>query len=212
MVNYEMKPILIVYDEKTNALLWELSNAKIVQVLRQGPMTLREIASEYNEHAKNNESLDQKSETTIYRYVKALEEAGLVTQAGRRVYMGKTTTEILYARTARVFQNKALPLAYWNSSRGRTLFKRIYSAIEKIYPDHKPMKKCLSDYIYSFEEAQEKEVEKILQSLDDDVIELITAGDWWEIEQVVKFIGIFGLVLNQPSMFDNLEKCFKEVP
>jgi hypothetical protein len=210
IVKFEPTAIKLVYEDDANALLWDLSHSLIVRILRQGPKTLREIVVKYNEAANEDDTLDEKSDTTIYRYVKALEDVSLVTQAGRRVYLGKTTTEILYARTAKVFEPKALPLSYWQSDRGRALFHRVFSAISKISPDQKVMKKCLSDYILKFERAKEREVKAMLDRIDDESLELITGGDWWEISQTLNYTGIFGVILNQPKILEELLNCFKK--
>ncbi len=211
IVKYEPIPFMIVTDDESNAYFWSnMNHSLIIRILRQGPQTLRDIVLNFNEIAKEDTLYDEKSETTIYRYVKALEDAGLVTPAGRRVFYGKTATEILYARTARVFQTWALPLSYWHSDRGRKLFSRIYAALSKVYPNHKTLKKCLSDYIYKFEQARDLEFNAVLEKLDKEEVELITEGDWWEISQVIRFTGTFGVILNQPELLEELVKCFKK--
>ena len=46
-----------------------------------------------------------KSDKTIYRYVKELSNAGLIVPGGQRVLTGKTATETIYMRKARIFIN-----------------------------------------------------------------------------------------------------------
>ncbi|MFX0113296.1 MAG: hypothetical protein ACFFB3_01985 [Candidatus Hodarchaeota archaeon] len=70
----------------------------LLNALRSEPRTIKEIAIEYNKHAKK-----RKSETTLYRYIQYLIELKLVQIAGQRVVYGKRATEILYSRTAQVF-------------------------------------------------------------------------------------------------------------
>ncbi|MDF1540532.1 MAG: hypothetical protein P1Q69_16670 [Candidatus Thorarchaeota archaeon] len=210
MIRFEPKPILLVYNEEANQLLWDFSHSRLVAILRQGPKTLREIDKEYNEIAKKDDLIDEKSDTTLYRYIKALETAGLVTQAGRRVYFSKNATEILYARTARVFQNQALHVSYWDSERGRKFYDRMYAAISNIYDGYQADKECLRNYILKFERAKEKEFEEILPKLDEDELNAITDGDWWEIEQTLRYSSLFALLLNKPGFIDGLRKCFKK--
>jgi len=210
MIRFEPKPLLLVTNDEANKLLWDFSNNAIVSILRQGPMTLREIDKEYNEMASKNELIDPKSDTTLYRYIKTLEGAGLVTQAGRRVHYEKNATEILYSRTARVFQNQALHTSYWESERGRRFYDRLYAAISNIYEGHQADKECLRNYILKFERAKEREFEEILPKLDEDALDSITSGDWWEIEQTLRYSSLFGLLLNKPEFIDGLRKCFKK--
>lgn len=211
IVRFEPKPLLLITNDEANQLLWDFSHSALVRILRQGPMTLKEIEKEYSEIAKKEELIDQKSDTTLYRYVKALESAGLITQAGKRVYFGKNATEILYARTARVFQNQALHTSYWESERGRTFYDRMYAAISNIYDGYEADKECLRNYILKFERAKETEFEKLLPKLDEDELDAITGGDWWEIEQTLRYSSLFALLLNRPEFLDGLRKCFRKV-
>ena len=210
MIRFEPKPLLLVSNDDANQLLWDFSHSLLVRILRQGPMTLREIDKEYNEVASKDDLIDPKSDTTLYRYIKALEAAGLVAQAGRRVHYGKNATEILYSRTARVFQNQALHVSYWESERGRKFYDRLFAAISNIYDDHEADKECLRNFILKFERAKEKEFETLLPKLDEKALFSITGGDWWEIEQTLRYSSLFGLLLNKPAFLDGLRKCFKK--
>lgn len=173
-------------------------------------MTLREIEIEYNKLAETSEFAEPKSDTTIYRYLKAFEKAGLVTQAGRRVYFGKTATEILYCRTASVFLGRNLPLTYWRSDRGRQFFKRVFAGLGQIYDGYKPIKKCLDDFIPRFEKAKDEEAMKLLDKIDDKALEIISDGDMWEITETFAIVRLFGLILNRPEILNELQTCFKK--
>ncbi|MFX1370091.1 MAG: winged helix-turn-helix domain-containing protein [Promethearchaeota archaeon] len=210
IIRYEPESLVFVWDDEANDLLWDLSINPIIRILREKPMTIREIEATYNEIAKDNSSLDTKSETTIYRYVKSFEKAGIVTQAGRRVYKGKTATEILYCRTAKVFLNRNLPLSYWNSKRGKNLFRRIFASLGPIYDGHRPIKKCMQEFIPAFEEAKDDFAREMLDKLDEESLHLITDGDMWEIGEVFAFVRIFGVLLNKPEILDTLRNCFEK--
>ena len=211
IIRYEPEPLVFVADEQANNLLWDLSQNPIIRILRQGPMTAREIEAEYNKIAESSDLVEKKSDTTIYRYLKALEKASLVAQAGRRVYFGKTATEILYCRTARVFLNRNLPPSYWNSDRGKRFFERVFSGLSKVYDGHKPIKKALREFIPRFEKAKDDKVPVLLEKIESKDLEVILDGDMWEIEQTFAFVRIFGLLLNQPGILEDLRKCFREV-
>ncbi|MFW9920082.1 MAG: winged helix-turn-helix domain-containing protein [Candidatus Thorarchaeota archaeon] len=210
MIRYEPVPILVLTKEDANQVLWDLNYNAIVRILRQGPMTLNEIVEEFNETAKKDNLIKDKASTTIYRYVKTLEDVGLVTQAGRRVHYDKNATEILYCRTAKVFQNMALPTSYWTSERGRTFYGRLYTAIKGVFEGYEADEEMLSDFIVRFERGKEKHFERVLPRLDEKELTLITGGDWWEIEQTIQYSGLFGLLLNEPDIIDELRKCFKK--
>lgn len=211
MIRYKPVPILVLTDEDTNQLLWDFNYNAVIRILRQGPMTLNEIAEEFNRIAEKDKFIKSKAATTVYRYVKVLEEGGLVTQAGRRVHYDKNATEILYSRTATVFQNMALPTSYWTSERGRAFYSRLYTAIKGVFEGYEADEEMLSNFIVRFERGKEKHFEKVLPRLDEKELHLLTGGDWWEIEQTIQYSGLFGLLINEPEIIDELRKCFKKV-
>jgi DNA-binding HxlR family transcriptional regulator len=210
IIRFEPQPILLVTSDEANQVLWDFGHSGIIRILRQRPMTLREIEKEYNKLACKEDYIDPKSDTTLYRYVKALEKVGLVTQAGKRVYLDKNATEILYSRTAKVFQNQALHVSYWESERGRRFYERLYAAIKYIYDGHVADKECLRKFILKYERAREKEFEELYPKLDEESLQSITDGDWWEIDQTLGYSSTFGLLLNRPEFIKQLAKCFKK--
>ncbi|MFX0091364.1 MAG: hypothetical protein ACFFBD_06340 [Candidatus Hodarchaeota archaeon] len=92
----------------------------ITDILRAGPCTIKELTSQHysvllqNIKPKKSYTLQSSEnmitppkepykENTIYSFVKKLIEGGLVVKAGRRVIPEQTSTQVLYARTAKVF-------------------------------------------------------------------------------------------------------------
>jgi hypothetical protein len=210
IIRFKPKPIMVISDDTANQLLWDLGPSTVSRVLRQGPMTLREIQAAYNSLAEEQDNLEPKSDTTIYRYVKALESAGLVAQAGRRVQEGKVASEILYSRTAKVFQPKAFPPSYWNSDAGKTFFERAYASLSHILEGYEVDKEGLRAFVRKFEQEREDETNDTISKLDDDALEFITGGDWWEIEQTLRFTGLFALFLKRPEIIEELRSLYKK--
>ena len=114
IITFEQQPVLIIGNEekidykdaKTGekksvlkaSLLGDPLYSPILTALKKGPLTVRELEKAYEKLAN-----EPKSDKTLYRYLKFLEKAGLVAPAGQRVTVGKTATEALYARTAKLF-------------------------------------------------------------------------------------------------------------
>lgn len=172
-------------------------------------MTRRDIVDAYNKEALDNENVKQKSEITIFRYLKALEKAGLVMKSGRRVVFGKTASEILFSRTADIFMHRVFTETYWNSKMGQVFMNRVVKSFQKIYDGRKLKEECFKEFLIKYENAKDKETVKLIKSADDDTIQTIVEGDWWEINQIFGYMGIFGIFLNQPELIDNLKSCFK---
>ena len=90
----------IIRSEKTIGILKDQNHYPILKILKKAPdgKTVKEL-----EEAYEKETGKKKSNKTIYRYLKTLEEAELVISAGQLVVSGKTATETIYARSAIAF-------------------------------------------------------------------------------------------------------------
>ena len=172
-------------------------------------MTRRDIVDAYNEAALDNDNVKPKSEITIFRYLKTLEKAGLVMKAGRRVVFGKTASEILFTRTADIFMHRVFTEAYWNSKLGQVFMNRVLKSFQKIYGDRKLDEDCFKRFLIEYENAKDKETERLIKDADEETIQTIVEGDWWEIDQIFGYMGMFGIFLNQPKLVDSLRACFK---
>jgi len=87
-----VREVLIITQPETVKALSEETRFKILQLLRQGPMTIWELSMALG-----------KDRTTVYRHIKALQRAGLIEE------IGTEGNEKLYGRTARLFLIKADP-------------------------------------------------------------------------------------------------------
>ncbi|AHL23406.1 transcriptional regulator [Thermococcus nautili] len=87
-----MREVIIITQPEKVKVLSDETRFKILQLLRQRPMTIWELSMAIG-----------KDRTTIYRHVKALEKAGFVEE------LGSEGNEKLYGRTARLFLIKAEP-------------------------------------------------------------------------------------------------------
>ena len=125
IITYEPLGLKIVDDEKGLQTLKDPNLYPIVAILREKPMTVKEIEIAYSEEAKKHDTHEPKSDKTIYRYLKTLEDAGLVTPAGQRVVIGKTATETLFSRTAHIFLTTVEKSKWWDSKEGLEFVKKI---------------------------------------------------------------------------------------
>ncbi|NJD98699.1 ArsR family transcriptional regulator [Thermococcus sp. LS1] len=87
-----MKEVLIITEPEKVKVLSEETRFKILQLLRERPMTIIELSSALG-----------KDRTTVYRHVKMLENAGLIKE------LDNDGNERIYTRTARLFLIKADP-------------------------------------------------------------------------------------------------------
>jgi hypothetical protein len=202
-------PIKVVYETPASDLMRDPNYYLIVSLLRKGPMTRRDIVEAYNKSAIDNDNVKQKSEVTIFRYLRALEKAGLVMKAGRRVVFGKTASEILFSRTADIFMHRVFTESYWKSKMGKVFMNRVVKALQKINGEHELQEDCFKKFLMQFEKAKDKEIVRLIKNSDDDIIQAIVEGDWWEVEQIFGYIGVLGVFLNQSKLMEKLQTCFE---
>lgn len=205
------KPVLIkiIHDKEIVKILKDANYYPIIKILRKGPMTVRELEKAYGKEAATSESCEPKSDKTIYRYLKTLEKADLIVPAGQRVVMGKTATETLFSRTARVFIFHAKKPAWWKSEKGEQLARWIGILLGRLYNNREPSVKCIQNFIIQFETAKEVEFKRLLATADEAILEHLAADEWDEFIETLYYIEHLSLFLNQPDLLERLRSCFK---
>lgn len=173
-------------------------------------MTVREITAAFNEEAKKSSSIDSKSEKTIYRYLKILEELGMIISAGQRVIMGKTATEKLYMRTARMYERRYKYID-WLGEEGNEWASRFCTLVSSIFStEKKPSPKYIQEFFAKWTKVKRAELEKMATLAPDDVVEIITGCDLRDLSEIVARVYIFGTFMNQPELLKQLRNCFME--
>ena len=181
-----------------------------MSILREGPKTVREITAAFNKEAKKANKIDPKSEKTIYRYLRVLEEMEIIIAAGQRVVIGKTTTEKLYMRTARMYERRYMYID-WMGEEGNEWASRFGNLVNSMFStEKKPSSKCIQRFFEMWTKAKKEEIEKMATIAPDDVVEIITGCDLRELSEILGRVYIFGTFMNQPDLLEQLRGCFKE--
>ena len=55
------------------------------------------------------------------------------------------------------------------------------------------------------------EIERLVERADETTLQTIGFGEFEEILKVLDYVGMFGVILNQPGILEKLVKCFKKV-
>jgi hypothetical protein len=85
----------------------------------------------------------------------------------------------------------------------------VLNVFQKIFGDQELDDDCFKQFLVEYENAKDTESEKLIKDADEETIQAIVDGEWWEIEQIFGYLGIFGIFLNQPKLIDSLRACFK---
>lgn len=210
VLTFHSKPVKIIRDEKLAKLLKEQAYYLIVKVLRKGPMTVREIEKAYRKEALSCEDCEPKSDKTIYRYLKVLEEADLVVPAGQRVVIGKTATETLFARTARIFLlHGADKPSWWMEKEGQKIAHKVGTLLAHLIGGESPSIECLQEAFQSLDKAREAELERLVATAGDEALEYMCEGEFKEIDKIVSIVGLYAAIINNTDIVEKLRGCFK---
>jgi len=148
-----LREVLIITEPEKVKVLSEETRFRILQLLRQRPMTIWELSRAVG-----------KDRTTVYRHVKVLEKAGLVEE------IGTEGNEKLYGRTARLFLIKAEPDESVESFRQLYLqveAERLVGILEKSgirAKNREKLKKLIKEVLNEIEVNSQPIIKKVSES------------------------------------------------
>lgn len=210
IIDFKPAILKVLSDDKTHKVLANPNHEVIIPILRKGPMTVQEITKAFNEISKKSDVIEEKSDKTIYRYLKTLEEVGVVVAAGQRVVMGKTATEKLYMRTARVFEIR-FKYIDWMGEEGNEWAERFGTLVGYMLNiDQIPSVKCIQEFFAKWNKARFAATEKLASIVPEDEMEIITTSDLRELTETFARVYIFSTLIDQPELLEQLHQCFKE--
>ncbi len=209
VVTFKPVPVQIVKDKSAIRLIFNPKYWTMLIVLRQRPMTVRDLEKAYREAAENDAGIDPKSDKTIYRYLKVLEKAGLIIPAGQRLVIGKAVTEKLFSRTADFFLLVEDPPKYWETRKGKTIAKRIGNLLSHMFDGQAPSQKAILEILTHFDQAREEGLERLVESGDRKTLEMISTGSIVSLRKIIQYVGIFAALLEKPELLKELQKLTK---
>lgn len=196
-------------DKESAKLLYDKNYCIMLKALRKGPMTIDEILEKYTLE-KNEKALK-----TIYRYIKTLQEAGLVVEAGKRIVTdndNKNKSITLYSRTAKIFNDTATDRTERSSDENREMIAKgdnvLALFLSKLYDNKMPdMKKLENLYSQFYSEGQEF-ITEYYDQLDIDVFEQIESYDFMQVYDLLRLIMFFAMT-KKLDLKKGLDECFK---
>ncbi|WP_297072566.1 winged helix-turn-helix domain-containing protein [Thermococcus sp.] len=148
-----MREVIIITQPERVKILSDETRFKILQLLRQRPMTIWELSMAI-----------RKDRTTIYRHIKTLENAGFVEE------LRSEGNEKLYGRTARLFLIKVEPHESIENFRQAYLqveAERLVEILEKAgikIKDMERLKKLIKDILNEIEVNSQPVIRKISEA------------------------------------------------
>jgi hypothetical protein len=209
LVTYTAPPVKVIRDSEVINLFYIPNYYVIIIALRQGPMTVRDLEQAFKERAKKHKGLQARSDKSIYRYLKELENAGLVVPAGQRVVSGKMVTETLFARTGQIFLLFRTKPDWWLSKEGAAVAKRIGRLLTFLLDGEMPPIRDLQNLLMQFEESRQSHLEHLAAQGDKQVLETLASSTLLEHFRIEDAVGYFSTFILQPEFLEQLRKIMK---
>lgn len=199
VITYNQKIVSYIKDTEKAQYFYDKDYGLLLQILRSGPKTLKEIEDAYK--AANNE----KSDKTIYRYIKDLTESGLVVEAGKRIFtdeQNKNKTVTIFMRTAKVFFDHTKSWKTHEQTKDKDekmndIFSALKILLETLYVD----KEFSIDYISTiYNKIYNEGDELALETIDkagDKVFNLLEHLDYNDLNEFILNLNWFLLVFNE---------------
>jgi len=188
-------------DENIIELFKDDNYSSVIECLRthKGAMTVPELQKSTG-----------KSDKTIYRYLNKLEETGLVTQAGKRVFLSKkkAKTQSLYMRSAKVFYI-VKPEEEEASPEEKNMIEAIGISIGKNMKAKIKSVDCLEKFLKRFKDHYSSYPIGIIQNAEEEITGLLEDLDFEYSKSFIEMISLLALLNDRIEWQKELLKCFE---
>lgn len=209
-ITYKQPLIKEITNEATMSLFDDRNLLSVLKFLRTSdvPLTVKELELAFK-RAKQI-----KSQKSIYRYLKKLEEHDLVVQAGKRVYplkKNKLTTQTLYARSARIFfpvGQSTINLMNLDDSENKKLIHIIGEMLGTQINGELISLDLLYKVIRQIQIRQGKLFRSLMNDSKDKISNLLVEINWETIERLVAIVSLLVLFNDETNWQEELNSCF----
>ncbi len=149
----------------------------------------------------------KKSDKTIYRYINELTQSGLLIKAGQRVITGKTATETLYARRAKIFLLRQQSHDTWKCDECKTTLKKVGALIGLSKNMDSPSVESLAKLMSKIDMYHEEEQIRLFEQNEKEVLGIIKDCSFKETSHILDTFRIVHLLMNFQEFKEELEDC-----
>jgi DNA-binding HxlR family transcriptional regulator len=221
IIHFQEEGVMILRDPQMIQMVKDDNYYSVLWALREGPLSVKEILESYNQYVilkvekmglqgeeRSNKITEmQRSEKTIYRYIKELVHAGLVAKAGQRVVLGKTITENLFSRTARVYLLEDTKEGWWKSDESRTILDRVSRILSFVKDIPPPSISTLAEIMDEIHSTRNFEIIRWLDDHYDDISKIFLEGSHKENEKTLYVLRTISLILSAEKYSARVKNC-----
>ncbi|NHJ32171.1 MAG: winged helix-turn-helix transcriptional regulator [Asgard group archaeon] len=207
IITNRQKVVQVFTEDEVEEILSDDNHRQVLQFLFKGPLTIEELEIAFKK------SGNDKSDKSIYRYLGKLKKAGLVIEAGKRIFSDQANqikTQTLFARVAKII---FAPIRFYDKD--ESIERRSLILVNEILKERLELKDsadldCLRtkmDVIYKQKNAVTKDFFENVEN--DSILDLIQDFEIYDLYPILDFTGWILLFDKHPEFYNELKKCFK---
>lgn len=186
VITYNQKITANITDKEIAKYFYDQDYGILLKFLRTGPKTIKEIEEAYR--LVDNE----KSDKTIYRYIKDLSEKGLVVEAGQRIFTDeehRNKSVKIYMRTAKVFHDNSGAMkgeSEVEKTKEKKAYYRAYKILLDLLEEDKDFtEECIEGIIDKIYLEGQKLATQLIEKSGDEVFQLLAEYDFTEVNEFI---------------------------
>ena len=204
VITYNQKIVFRIRDKEVAKYFYDKDYELLLRILRTGPKTIKEIEEAYR--AEGNE----KSDKTLYRYIRTLEEVGLAVEAGKRIYTDeehRNKSVSIFMRTAKVFFDESKVDEHDKSKKASADEYKAYKSLLDLLDEEKTFTvECLQEILHKVKKEGEDLAIELIQKADDDVFNLLLKHDFTDINTFILNLAWLIMVYKK-NLKERMEEC-----
>ena len=207
IITNEQKIVKVFTDAEVEQILSDENHRQLLQFLFRGPLTVEDLEIAYQRNG------NEKSDKSIYRYLGKLKKAGLIIEAGKRIFTddeNQIKTHTLFSRAAKIIFTPLKRL-----DRQEDLETKSYKILniilqEKLGFKNQATKDCIKSKTNAIITKKNDSIAKFFESTDNkELLELVEDFEIHELYPVLDLVGWIILFEEHPEMLKEFVKCFR---
>ncbi|NHJ85948.1 MAG: winged helix-turn-helix transcriptional regulator [Asgard group archaeon] len=206
IITNRQKIIQDVSGPVVDEVLSDENHRAVLQFLFDGPLTVEELEIAFKQ------SKNDKSDKSIYRYLNKLKKAGLIIEAGKRIYSDEDNqirTQTLFSRVAKIIYHTGKKFMH------EEIENKSYEILSYILQEKLGLKDQaeiaeLSEKTNQLLIAKHASISELFQSTKNErLLELLQELEIHELYPILDFAGWIILFEEHPEIIKELIKCFR---
>lgn len=207
IITNQQKLVKVLPDISVGNVLDDDNHRFLLHFLVKQPLTVEEIKIEFQK------SGNDKSDKTIYRYLKKLKKAGLVIEAGKRIFTddnNQIKTQTLFSRVAKIIFTPQC-----KTERKPELKEKSLKITSMLLKDRLNLRAdadltCIQKQVDNIAKVKNELISNHFQnSKNTELMNLIQTMDIYELYPILDTVSWILLLNESPEVVQEIIKCFK---